>query len=95
MDFNKKQRTILIVGIVVMILMGLFPPWTATYNYKSQHSQHPRGYAFIATPPHFTLYPIGSSGIVLDISRLSLQWIVVLLATGLGVFLSGRSNRNN
>ncbi len=78
---NILLGTILTVGIVVIILMGLFPPWTST--------EFPFfDYAFIAIPPDF-------GGIVLDIPRLVLQWIVVLLATGLGVFLSGKSNRNN
>jgi hypothetical protein len=89
MDFNKRQRTILTVGIVVIILMGLFPPWTHSFGDESVLIKRPAGYAFIAAAPHL------GYGVALDISRLCVQWIVVLLATGLGVFLSGRSNRDN
>jgi magnesium-transporting ATPase (P-type) len=93
MDFNKKQRMILTIGIVIIILMGLLPPWALTFSDESaQLVKRPAGYAFIATPPRASYY---NRGVVLDVSRLSVQWIVVLFATGLGVFLSGRSNRNN
>jgi len=86
MDFNKKQRTILTVGILVIILMGLFPPWVKIFGGEGIR-KITVGYAFIAAPSDHRA--------VLDISRLCVQWIVVLLATGLGVFLSGKSNRNN
>ena len=94
MDFNKKQRTILTVGIVVIILMGLFPPWTCTYTYKSENSKNPSGYAFIANPPEVKGFTFGTFSFELDISRLCLQWMIVLFATGLGVFLSRKSTLN-
>ena len=32
---NAKQRKILIIGVFVIILMGVFPPWTYTFKYGS------------------------------------------------------------
>jgi hypothetical protein len=81
---------ILIVGVLVIILMGLFPPWTM----PGSRGNSPLGYAFIGAPPDKVMgvdgymYPIRA--LHLDISRLCVQWIVVIFATGLGVFLSAK-----
>ena len=40
---NKKQLAFLWIGIIVIVLMGLFPPWTVRYTSKPRH-------AFILTP---------------------------------------------
>ena len=91
MDFNKKQKTILIIGVAIIILMGLFPPWTCTYTYESESSKTSSGYAFIANPPKVRGFTFGTFGFELDISRLCVQWIVVIFATGLGVLLTKES----
>ena len=81
MNLSKTQKTILIIGVVIIILMGLFPPWASTEGIHKMTL----GYAFIATR-HYTPAE-------LDISRLCVQWIMVIFATGLGVLLSGRSSQ--
>jgi len=84
MELNVKQRKILIIGVVLIIVMGLFPPWTYTYKYRTTYSESPAGYGFIATPPRGDGQ---SQGVKLDISRLILQGIIILIAVGLGVYL--------
>lgn len=86
MKLNAQQRILVVVGVSVMILMGLFPPWTHTFKYKSVDSREPAGYSFILTPPEKKQQSI-PFGIELDVTRLSVQWIIVILATGLGVML--------
>ena len=86
MALNKKQRAVLLVGLMIIILMGSFPPWT----YFNSYREFSAGYTFIVTPP----YAPGELGygVKLDLSRLVVQWIMVLMAMGIGVLLtSGRS----
>ena len=47
---NKKQRNVILIGIIVFTLMGLFPPW-----YYSSEKPRDLGYYFITNPP--PLYP--------------------------------------
>lgn len=79
MDFNEKQKTILIIGVIIIILMGLFPPWARILSGEGLRKMT-FGYAFIAAPPDHR--------VALDISRLFVQWIMVIFATGLGVLLT-------
>lgn len=87
MILNDKQRKIVIVGVVLFVLMGLFPPWTYTLDLQSIHREKPAGYALIVSPPE----PERGSpafGVTIDISRLIVQWFVLAAATGLGVFMT-------
>jgi len=46
---NCKQKTVLIVGLVLAVLMLLFPPWN---YFDPDMSAHPKaGYHFILAPP--------------------------------------------
>ena len=83
-NINEKQKAILVVGIIIIILMGLFPPWVYTSHYGTTYSE----YSFIATQPEHR-----RSIVKLDSSRLVLQWIVVLIAMGLGIFLTSTQNK--
>lgn len=92
---NRKQIICLWIGIGVFILMGLFPPWVSKYGRFS-------GYMFAFNPtshslppylegrenkpvPYYTYDP----SLRVDISRLSVQWIIVAVITG-GLLLTFR-----
>jgi len=92
MNINKKQKKFVVIGVAVIILMGLFPPWTYTYNYKTAYSKQPAGYGFILEPPKKKKQAM-TYGIELDVTRLSVQWIIVLMATGLGVFFTATTKK--
>ncbi len=92
MSINEKQKKIIIAGVVVIILMGVFPPWTYTFKYKTAYSNEPAGYGFIIVPPEKKNKGM-TYGIELDITRLSIQWVIALLSTGLGVFLTGTAKK--
>ena len=75
---HKARKTILIIGLVVFLLMGLFPPW-AEYGVSSL--KWPKGYSFIFTQ-HNVKYDVKySTSCSLDVSRLAVQWILVAVGT--------------
>jgi hypothetical protein len=83
---NSNQRKVLIVGIIAIVVMGIFPPWTYTFKYESTYSEVPAGYSLILIPPA----PRNTSyvhGVKLDISKLIIQWLIITASTGLGIFL--------
>ena len=88
--FSEKQKKILIAGIVIIFLMGLFPPWLYTFKRNSIYSERTAGYSFIMDSPTPKLKSI-ANGIKLDFSKLFLQWFLVVIATGLGIYLSKKS----
>ena len=66
----RARKTILIIGLAVFLLMGLFPPWE---EYGRGSAKWPKGYSFI-----FMLSNVGSEmPYGLDVSRLAVQWILV------------------
>uniref|UniRef100_E6QNX5 Uncharacterized protein n=1 Tax=mine drainage metagenome TaxID=410659 RepID=E6QNX5_9ZZZZ len=82
MTFNPKQLRVLIAASVIFVIMGIFPPWTYTFDGESIHSEKPAGYGLIISPPkpeQGNGYP--AYGIRLDITRLLVQWFVLFVAT--------------
>ena len=94
--FNRitNPRRLLQFGVVVAVLMAIFPPWTDTYIASApseywQDLQCSIGYSFILTPDK----PFDSSHVIaMDLSRLIGQWIGLALAMGC-VCLYCRTNR--
>ena len=88
---NEKQSTLLQVGIVVAVVMGIVPPWTDSRLLMDGHlaMQGAAGYSFILNPPKTEVLHI----ITLDVSRLVVQWVVVALATGCGVLYLRESSK--
>lgn len=69
---NDKQRTILIAGGVVMVLMFLFPPF---HYVAAQGRVLGEGYGFLFWPPH--------ARATVNTGLLLMQWLlVVVLVTG-------------
>jgi hypothetical protein len=64
---NWKQKTCLWIGVAVIVLMGLFPPWESHYGSLVAYS--------------FTMYPPCGRCFV-DTSSLCLQWFTVTVVTG-------------
>ena len=76
---NKYQKLILLTGFVLFLLINLFPPWIAWLN-PSEHSKSVSiGYGLLISPPQS---PMGyESYVVIDYTRLFIQWGVVLIMT--------------
>jgi hypothetical protein len=101
MLMNKKQRIIIIIGVGIILLMGLIPPWKCAFSVpRLPHLERLAGYGFIFYPPS----PVGvvRSGefgesiisnpsywsVRPDITRLFIQWVVVAIAVaGICLFL--------
>ena len=84
---TSKQRIIFIVvfvGIVIMVIMGLWPPWKEIFNVatlggRNIHSEKPAGYYFILGPPDPENLAISFT---IDLPRLLIQWFLVILIVG-------------
>ena len=87
---ENRRKIIISIALVVIILMGLFPPWVEKLKTKDLQLERPLGYGFISSPPE-TDHPYSLS---IDFSRLFLQWAVVILVTGLCIFLSKKKGRD-
>tara|TARA_R110002049_G_scaffold283373_2_gene463414 strand:- start:1226 stop:2086 length:861 start_codon:yes stop_codon:yes gene_type:complete len=69
-EINKKQGLTVVIGILLIIIMGLFPP----YNVHSLYSATPEflGYSFILNSPDFN-----EAGLIkINFERLSDQWVL-------------------
>ena len=75
---NKKQKICLWIGIAIIVLMSLFPPWFYTHA-RITEVQTNAGYHFLLIPP--LPYDKVGSGIRLDTSRLFVQWVVIAIIT--------------
>jgi len=87
---NSKQRTILVLGLIFVVLMGLYPPWRvaverkvavepgdAVYVYEVR-----AGYGYLFSPELRVLGMVLYGSRRIDISLLVTQWIVACAITG-------------
>jgi hypothetical protein len=96
---NGLQRIILWIGIITVVLMGLFPPWTYTMHLSRadggrMDSEKPAGYYFLfsSPPPELPNLPTGAE---LDTTRLLIQWFVVSVLTSGFIYLSAGGKHKN
>lgn len=94
MRMNKKQSTIIIIGLGIILLMGLIPPWKCAFSVaRLSRLERPAGYGFIFYPPSPVKVAksgeFGSSAsksdpsywsVRLDVTRLFIQWAVIAIA---------------
>ncbi len=79
---NWIQKTFLWIGIAVIVIMGIFPPWAMS----GQGAFAPEGYSFILNPPTELCH--------INTSRLYVQWTMVAVVTG-GLILTFKNNKKN
>jgi hypothetical protein len=85
---NKKQKIVCLIGVGVIILMTLIPPWY--YHVASRRVgdrqivfEHQGNYGFLFSPPDPPDFGYRNYCIArIDLSRLLVQWVVVAIATG-------------
>lgn len=78
---NRKQIICLWVGIAIIVLMGIFPPWITKGTMSGGSVQALPKYSFLLLPP----YSDNKTGLSLhqiDINKLVIQWFMVALITG-------------
>jgi hypothetical protein len=81
---NKKQKVVFLVGIGIIVIMGLVPPWY--YQSRGPYPSSPGGYGFILSTP----YHIGDA---IDVTRLFIQWAMVAIATAVIMWAFKDDNR--
>ncbi|MGC8493360.1 MAG: hypothetical protein ACP5SH_16655 [Syntrophobacteraceae bacterium] len=72
-DQVAVQRSVVLCGLVVIIIMGLFPPWS---RFGLNVDQVNAGYACLFSPPVSTY----SQSVQVDMTRLLMQWALVALS---------------
>jgi len=72
---NRKQKICLWVGIVAIVVMGLFPPWVFLYGEKAYAGP----YGWIGTSPSWL--GSGTKCNFVDLHRLGIQYFVVAVVT--------------
>ncbi len=77
------RRKILALGIGLVALMGLFPPWLEVVKTNRVERERPAGYSVIFSPPK----PTGGWWVKIDVSRLTVQWVVVAVIVGGAAYL--------
>jgi len=77
---NKKQKTVILIGTFVILLMALFPPWNYVGLLTGQaFPPRPYGYSFILNTGQY---------LKLNLNLLVIQEAIVLLTViGLVLFL--------
>jgi hypothetical protein len=98
---NKAQRVIIVIGLILVILAALFPPYEGEWRPEGTIFKAYMGYRFFFAPPsQRDVYEaiMGKSGVTVDqstlsmynanivISRLCVQDLTIVIAT-LGLLL--------
>lgn len=79
---NRKQKIIIGVGAVIVLTMGLFPPWVITHGPDILLGTGT--YAPIFNPPQY----YGKWYYTIDATRLLIQWgMVIMTVVGLVLIL--------
>lgn len=80
---NVNQKKCLMLGIIVIVIMGVFPPWRmySCFPKSNMKRYEPMGYSFIAEPPKPSWQAI-TKGVAIDLPRLLIQWAIVAAITG-------------
>ena len=77
---NKMQKIVFLIGILVFVLMGLYPPWIYRIDSLNIHQDTDFGYHFITNAPRKSAPPYAGSSII-NIRRLCVQWSLVAVVT--------------
>jgi len=82
---NRIQKTILLFGITIIVLMGVYPPWI---KHGGSITGEDGGYRLITKR---------SKNFELDLKRLGVQWSMVAIATGglLVIFKDSKQIKNS
>lgn len=76
---NKPQLICLWIGIGLIVLAGLLPPWVEVYDYGQVQTGKAIGHAWLFDPPEPEYSDVG---VHLDYGRLFLIWLVIVGVTG-------------
>jgi len=78
MKINRHQRTALYAGLIIIVIIGLFPPWTAVHKNGLSPVNSPLGYRPLFLPE--SLPPDWECD--LNIAALLFSWLIAVILTG-------------
>jgi hypothetical protein len=100
---NAKQKWVLEAGVVIAVLIGLYPPWQFVVHRGPWEVPRQGPYGFLFGPPHATAktenglvvdavtgWPMSSEETRLDTQRLAVEWITLIFVVS-GLLLLFRS----
>ena len=85
---QQKQNYVLWIGVALVVLLLIFPPWKFSSKAFGAQSETPGPYALIFNPPK------GAGTVQVDMTRLAIPVGVVILITG-AVLFTLRNNKND
>lgn len=83
----NHKKLVVVIAVVVVVFMGLNPPWKITHHTNYFSKDTPIGHYSIYNPPK----PVAEdarAGLQIDWTRLLLEWFVVLASSGLVLYLT-------
>ena len=97
---NKKQKVVFLVGVGIIMVMGLIPPWhiEVLFNLNQKFPcTVDAGYGFLFSPPA-RLPTWGSDADInvapfIALSQLCVQWAIVAIGVG-GILIALRGSQN-
>src|ERR671931_94061 len=91
---NPRQRLTLTAGLIVFLVVGLVPPWTATRKYGSLLlGTNAAGHHLILDPPQARRDGQALVSYGVDLQRLGILWVIIVVATSGSLYLLGGSVR--
>jgi hypothetical protein len=80
---NRAQRVVLVVGIVLLVLEIIFPPFKWSAGGKTWAARH----GFILSPPEPLELTVGTTAATVDVGRWIAHAITLVGATAVGLLL--------
>ncbi len=87
---NKNPKIVLCIGIIIFVLIGLFPPWIAP-NPTILHGSSQVGYHFFF---YTTIKGITNTTFRINYPLLLIQWMMIAVVTG-GVIVLLKDKKTN
>lgn len=81
---TKKELVIIRIGIFLILLTIIFPPWKMTIAWESFGIEYSKNYSYhpIFFPPTEDRYNRAFSGSIVDIPRLLMLWTAIVSVCG-------------
>ena len=92
---SKVQKIVLLSGIVLIVIMSLFPPWKEVDLLPGSHGGAGgmfAGYSFLTDSPSSGNHTLGTE---VDVNRLMVQYLAVVIVTVGGFFLTAGMGRED
>ena len=84
---GKKKRNIIKLALVLILVVGLYPPWIQTFKARTVDSENSIGHHSIFKPPKSDNIVHGHK---IDMLRVWLYWGMVVIVAGGLVLISGK-----